>query len=69
MMMKRTQKMDAKKKHLKMVMVLMDRGATRRSQLAKEACIRMMRVEICNIYCLTCKVTSEEITSMANKII
>jgi len=69
MMMKKTRRMDAKKKHLKMVMVLMDRGATRPFQLAKEACTRMMRVEICNIYCLTGRVTAEEITSMANKII
>ena len=59
MMMKRTQKMDAKKKHRKTDMALMGRGVTQHFQLVKEACIRMMQVEICNIYSQTGKIVGE----------
>ena len=61
--------MDAKKKRQKTDMALTGRGATQHFQLVKEACIRMMQVEICNIYSQTGKVIVGEIPSMENKII
>lgn len=69
MMMKRTQKMDAKKKHRKMEMDLKGKGVTQHFQLVKEVWIRMKQVEIYNIYSQTGKVIVEEIPSMENKII
>ena len=61
--------MDAKKKRRKTDMALTGRGATQHFQLVKEAYIRMMQVETCNIYSRTGKVIVGEIPSMENKII